>query len=209
MACGAEIEQEVLSQGFRLIAGIDEVGRGAVAGPVVAAAVIIDLLDVPDGINDSKQLTRAQREEVVREIERRALAISIARVEHDEIDRINIHEATLLAMRLAAKALQPKPDYALIDGRHEVPHLGCPQKTIIKGDSLSVSIGAASIVAKVARDRLMSDYDAQYPGYGFAEHAGYNTRFHQEAILRLGASDIHRKTFRGVNSYQQSFAFTD
>jgi ribonuclease HII len=191
-----------------VIAGSDEVGRGALAGPVVAAAVIFDLnRKVPSGINDSKQLTKLQREELADQIKKRALAFSISRIEHDEIDQINILKASLRAMELAIKALRPPPDYALIDGHQMVPNLDCPQSTIIKGDCLSVSVAAASILAKVTRDQWMREYDEQYPGYGFASHVGYNTRAHQEAIDRLGPSAIHRLTFRGVLFSQAALNF--
>jgi ribonuclease HII len=202
MGCDTKIERELLRSGVRLIAGTDEVGRGAMAGPVVAAAVILNLDDVPEGIDDSKKLTRLRRERLADEIQERALATAIARVEHDEIDRLNIHRASLLAMALAVKGLQPPADYVLIDGKFKVPQINCPQLTIIKGDCLSVSVAAASIIAKVARDRWMREYDEQYPGYGFASHVGYNTRMHQEAIARLGPSAIHRISFQGVNSFQ-------
>lgn len=202
MACDKKFEEKLHSSGLRSVAGVDEVGRGAVAGPVVAAAVILDLTDVPEGINDSKKLTRLQRERLAVEIEGRAVSFSIARIEHFEIDQINIHRASLLAMERAIKGLRPPPDYVLIDGRHKVPRLECPQLTIIKGDCLSVSVAAASIVAKVARDRWMREYDEEYPGYSFASHVGYNTRTHQQAICKLGPSAIHRLSFRGVLSYQ-------
>jgi len=187
-----------------MIAGSDEVGRGAIAGPVVAASVILNLANVPEGIDDSKKLTRLQRERLDVAIRETALAFSITRVEHSEIDRINILNASLLAMEQSVKALQPSADYVLIDGRQKVPHLECPQVTIVKGDSLSVSIAAASIIAKVARDAWMTEYDETYPGYGFSSHAGYNTRAHQEAIARLGPSVIHRMTFHGVRVFQAS-----
>ena len=202
MACDKKFEDELIASGHRVVAGVDEVGRGALAGPVVAAAVILDLADVPEGINDSKKLTRRHRERLAVEIERRAVAFSIARIEHFEIDQINIHRASLLAMGRAIKGLRPPPDYVLIDGRHKVPHLECPQLTIIKGDCISVSVAAASIVAKVARDRWMREYDEEYPGYNFGSHVGYNTRTHQQAICKLGPSAIHRLSFRGVLSYQ-------
>lgn len=202
MACDKRFEDELFSSGLRAIAGVDEVGRGALAGPVVAAAVILDLADVPEGINDSKKLSRLQRERLAAEIERRAVSFSTARIEHFEIDKINIHRASLLAMERAIKGLRPPADYVLIDGRHKVPHLACPQLTIVKGDCLSVSVAAASIIAKVARDRWMREYDEEYPGYSFASHVGYNTRTHQEAIGKLGPSAIHRLSFRGVLSYQ-------
>jgi ribonuclease HII len=208
MACNARLEKRLLRAGSTLIAGSDEVGRGALAGPVVAAAVILNLKDVPKGINDSKQLTRLQREQLAEEIQRRAVAFSISRIEHQEIDQINILRASLRAMGLAIKALRPFPDYVLIDGHQRVPDLDCPQSTIIKGDCLSVSVAAASIVAKVTRDQWMREYDEQYPGYGFALHVGYNTRMHQEAIARLGPSAIHRLTFRGVLFSQAALNFS-
>ncbi len=202
MACDTKFERRFARKGYQLIAGADEVGRGALAGPVVAAAVILDLGDVPEGIDDSKKLTRLQRERLAPEIERRAIAFKVARVEHNQIDRINILQASLLAMRQAVKALQPQPDYVLIDGRQELPDLHCPQLAIVKGDGLSASVAAASILAKVARDRLMREYDGEYPGYGFASHVGYTTREHQKAIAQLGPSAIHRKTFHGVQFLQ-------
>jgi ribonuclease HII len=208
MACTRRFEKSLIRAGYALIAGADEVGRGALAGPVVAAAVVLNLQNVPKGINDSKQLTRLQRERLSEDIQKRAISYSIARIEHHEIDRINILQASLHAMELAIKALRPPCDYVLIDGHQSVPNLDCPQSTIIKGDCLSVSVAAASIVAKVARDQWMREYDGQYPGYGFALHAGYNTRIHQEAIARLGPSAIHRLTFRGVLFSQAALNFS-
>jgi len=209
MACDAKYEKELIASDFKAVAGVDEVGRGALAGPVVAAAVILNLTNVPDGINDSKKLTRRARERLAIEIKSCALSYSVARIEHHEIDQINIHRASLFAMAMAIKALNPPADYVLIDGRHKLPDLHCPQVAIIKGDSLSVSVAAASILAKVARDQLMKDYDREYPGYGFASHVGYNTRAHQQAIERLGPSAIHRLTFHGVLSYQAPLDFID
>ena len=207
MACNARLEKKLVRDGYVVIAGSDEVGRGALAGPVVAAAVILDLKKVPKGINDSKQLSRLKRESLAEQIQERALAYSVQRIEHYEIDQINILKASLRAMELAIKALRPLPDYVLIDGHQKVPNLDCPQTTIIKGDCLSVSVAAASIVAKVTRDQWMREYDEQYPGYGFGLHVGYNTRLHQDAIQRLGPSAIHRLTFRGVLFSQPAFNF--
>lgn len=201
-ACTARLERRLLTDGFAAVAGVDEVGRGALAGPVVAAAVILNLKDVPRGVNDSKKLTARARERLAVEIERRAVAYGIGSVDHNEIDRINIHQASLLAMCMAVKALQRKPEYVLIDGRHLLPELHCPQEAIVKGDGRCASIAAASILAKVTRDRLMKMFDEEYPGYGFASHVGYNTRLHQDAIARLGASAIHRLSFHGVLSFQ-------
>jgi ribonuclease HII len=207
VACNARLERKLSRGGFKLVAGLDEVGRGALAGPVVAAAVILNLADVPAEVNDSKMLTRLKRERLSLEIEKRAVAFAVGRVEHDEIDRINILQASLQAMVKAVKALQPPAEYALIDGRNLLPGFDCPQQAIIKGDKQCVSIAAASILAKVARDRWMREFDEQYPGYGFAEHAGYNTRMHQEAIAKLGACAIHRRSFRGVLSFQPLLDF--
>jgi len=207
MSCDTSFEDLCLADGAQFVAGADEVGRGALAGPVVAAACILNLHDLPEGINDSKQLTRLQRERLAGEIERRAIAFSVARIEHHEIDQINILKASLRAMELAIKALRPIPDYVLIDGRERVPNLDCPQSAIIKGDCLSVSVAAASILAKVKRDQWMREYEEKYPGYGFGSHAGYNTRTHQEAIARLGPSEIHRLSFRGVLFSQGSLNF--
>ncbi|HXG90966.1 MAG TPA: ribonuclease HII [Blastocatellia bacterium] len=209
MPCDAKFEKELIADGYRFIAGADEVGRGAMAGPVVAAAVILNLDGVPEGIDDSKKLTRQKRERLAEEIRHLAIAFSIGRVEHSLIDQINIHRASLMAMGLAIKALNPPADYVLIDGRHRLPDLQCPQMAIVKGDSLSISVAAASILAKVERDQLMREYDERFPGYGFASHVGYNTREHQEAMLRLGPSAIHRLSFQGVLSYQAPLNFSD
>ena len=202
MKCGTKFEKQLLREGYRFIAGVDEVGRGALAGPVVAAAVILNLDNIPKGINDSKQLTRRQREHLTAEIQARALAISLAQVEPDEIDKVNILRASLNAMFSAVKLLNPPSDYVLIDGNQRISQLSCSQRSVIKGDNLSVSIAAASIIAKVARDKLMQEYDEKYPGYGFASHVGYGTRAHQEALTKLGPSPIHRLTFQGVRFHQ-------
>jgi len=204
MACDTKFEKRLIKGGFQLIAGVDEVGRGALAGPVLAAAVILDYKKIPKGINDSKKLTKLQRERLSAEIFASAKAFAIARVENTEIDRINILKASLEACFQAVKLLHPFPDHVLIDGNQKIPQLICPQISIVKGDSLSASIAAASIIAKVARDNLMKNYDEQFPGYDFARHAGYGTRAHQEAITKLGPSPIHRMTFQGVRTYQAS-----
>ncbi|MBI3651485.1 MAG: ribonuclease HII [Acidobacteria bacterium] len=202
MACDTKFEKRLIKRGFALIAGVDEVGRGALAGPVVAAAVILNHRDIPQGLNDSKQLSKLQRQRLAAEIKARALAFAIAQVENGEIDRLNILRASLQACLQAVKLLHPFPDHVLIDGNQPIPQLDCPQMSIVKGDSLSASIAAASIIAKVARDTLMKEYDEQFPGYGFARHVGYATREHQQAIRQLGASPIHRLTFHGVGSFQ-------
>jgi ribonuclease HII len=205
--CVLAFEKRLRKTGLNRIAGADEVGRGALAGPVVGAAVILNLDDVPDGIDDSKKLTRRARERLADEIKQRAVAYAIARIENSEIDRINILQASLLAMAQAAKALQPPPEYVLIDGRYLLPGVECPQRAIVKGDKRCKSIAAASILAKVARDHWMRDLDELYPGYGFASHVGYNTRVHQQALAKLGASAVHRVTFQGVLSFQPLLDF--
>ena len=209
MACDMKIETEISGTGIPVIAGVDEVGRGALAGPVVAAAVILHMGDIPAGINDSKKLSRRQRERLAAEIKARAVAFATARVDNTEIDRINILQASLQAMAAAVKLLRPQPGYVLIDGNQRIPQLLCPQRSIVKGDSLSASIAAASILAKVARDHLMKEYDRDFPGYDFASHVGYGTRRHQQAITRLGPSPIHRVTFQGVLTYQASLYYPD
>jgi len=197
ITCDATFEAEAQDCGARLIAGIDEVGRGALAGPVVAAAVILDLNCIPKGLNDSKKLTAARREKLDAEIRKAALAFAIARVEAEEIDRINILLATHKAMRQAIQSLNPTPDYLLLDAV-SLKELAIPQKAIIKGDAKSVSIAAASIIAKVARDQWMADYDQEFPGYRFVSNAGYGTAEHLQALREIGPSKIHRLTFRKV-----------
>ena len=191
-------EREAWGAGHRYVAGVDEVGRGALAGPVVAAAVILDPDRVPDGLDDSKRLTARRREALAAAILDCALCWHVARIEADEIDRINILQATLAAMRTAVDALDPAADHLLVDGNVSLPAWPRSQRTVVSGDALSASIAAASIVAKVARDRLMCELDATWPGYGFAENAGYGTEAHRGALGRLGPTPVHRLTFRGV-----------
>lgn len=180
-----------------LIAGVDEVGRGPLAGPVVAAAVILDPENPIEGLADSKKLTEKRREALVVEIKEKALAWSIARAEVEEIDRINILQASLLAMKRAVETLSHSPELALIDGNH-CPDLGCRMEAIIKGDSKEPAISAASILAKVARDTEMAEMEQVYPGYGFAKHKGYPTKQHRDAILKLGITPIHRRSYAPV-----------
>lgn len=196
-------ESQVRRQGYRIIAGLDEAGRGPLAGPVVAAAVILPHGAEISGLDDSKKLTPARREAVLEIVREKALAIGVGMADHDAIDRINILQATLAAMRSAVANLHLAPDFLLIDGISTIP-VNIPQKTIKKGDSLSASIAAASIVAKVTRDRLMEEYDLLYPGYGFASHKGYGAATHLAAIAALGPSPIHRRTFRGVREHLES-----
>ncbi len=190
-------EEEVYRLGYRQIAGVDEVGRGCLAGPVVAAAVILHKDHHILGINDSKLLTPSTREKLSEEIYKKSVSVGIGLVEAQVIDRINILEASILAMQKAILSLNPRPDYLLVDGN--LTRLGVtPQKSIIGGDRKSQSIAAASIVAKVFRDRLMREYDAKIPGYDFSSHKGYSTRGHIEALEKEGVSVIHRKTFGPV-----------
>jgi ribonuclease HII len=190
-------EKRVRGKGFRLVAGIDEAGRGPLAGPVVAAAVILQD-EMPEcGINDSKKLTACKRESVYHDIYRHAVAIGIGIIDPMEIDRINILQASLKAMAFAMLNLNPTPDYLLIDGCFLVP-ADLPQEAIVRGDGISISIAAASIVAKVTRDRLMGRYADEYPEFDFAAHKGYSTQAHREAIRRFGCCPIHRKSFSGV-----------
>lgn len=189
-----EFEQKYWAQGIKFIAGVDEAGRGPLAGPVVASAVIFDLGIVIDGVNDSKKLTEKKREELLYIIQEKALAIGIGIVSHEVIDRINILQASFLAMNKALDQLKLVPEQLLVDGnffRHEK----YPVENIVKGDSLSHSIAAASIVAKVTRDALMKELHEQYPQYGFAKHKGYGTKAHIEAIRKHGYSPIHRRSF--------------
>lgn len=181
----------------RLIAGVDEVGRGPLAGPVVAAAVILDPNHPIEGLADSKKLTEKRREKLFDEIQQKAFAWSIARAEVAEIDQINILQASLLAMSRAVAGLPVQPEHALVDG-NKLPQLNCSAEAIVKGDSKVPAISAASILAKVARDREMAEMDLRYPGYQFAKHSGYPTKLHLEALQKIGISEIHRRTFGPV-----------
>jgi ribonuclease HII len=197
-----DFEERAMRRGYQRVAGIDEAGRGALAGPVVAAAVILPPgLAIP-GVDDSKKLSPAQRGEMFEIITAYALAIGVGYGDHLLIDRDNILQATLAAMKSAVEQLSPPPDFLLIDGISSAP-LPIHQQTIKKGDSASLSIAAASIIAKVSRDRLMTEYENHFPGYGFAGHKGYGSASHMDAIARLGPCEIHRKTFRGVREHVQ------
>jgi ribonuclease HII len=190
-------ENQAAHAGYRQIAGVDEAGRGPLAGPVVASAVILPRDFPDDQVADSKKLTPAQRERLYEIIYHHALTVGIGIVDAGEIDRINILRASLLAMAMAVENLCPQPDYLLIDGTFPVC-LEIPQHPIPKGDALSISIAAASIIAKVTRDRLMNAYHLYYPQFGFFRHKGYPTKDHREAIRIHGCSPIHRRSFRGV-----------
>lgn len=189
-----DIENGYYEQGIRLICGVDEAGRGPLAGPVCAAAVILPAnLEIP-GLNDSKKLSDKRRRELFPVICREAIAWSVAFADHNEIDEINILQATYLAMERAIKGLSVEPELALIDG-NRAKDFGVSVQTVIHGDSLSASIAAASILAKVSRDDLMLEMEKAYPGYGFEIHKGYGTKAHYEAIQAKGPSPIHRMTF--------------
>lgn len=181
----------------RLIVGIDEVGRGPLAGPVVAAAVILHPARPIAGLADSKKLSEKRREALAREIRRQALCWALGRAEPAEIDRINILQASLLAMQRAVAALTTSPALALVDG-NRAPSLACPVETIVGGDASEPAISAASIIAKVARDREMVEMDARYPGYGLAQHKGYPTKQHLQGLQSLGVTPIHRRSFAPV-----------
>jgi ribonuclease HII len=187
-------ERELWAGGMTRIAGVDEVGVGPLAGPVVAAAVVFEPGSEIHGVDDSKKLSAERRMTLAVEIRRLAAAWSVVRVEAEEIDRINVLQASLTAMRRAVLLLDPRPEHVLVDGR-AIPQLTIPQETWIKGDARCFAIAAASILAKTSRDAMMVGYDDEFPGYGFASHKGYPTAAHREAIRQLGPSPIHRQSF--------------
>lgn len=196
LACGNKYERAARAQGATCIAGVDEVGRGALFGPVVAAAVILPPDTRIRGLRDSKQLIREDRERLAGVVERKALAIAVEEVDSETIDRVNIYQATRIAMTAAVKKLTVVPDHLLIDAMRL--DLDCAQTSIIYGDSLSISIAAASVVAKVYRDRRMRELHKIYPQYGLASHKGYSTPEHLAALEKFGPSPLHRNTFRPV-----------
>lgn len=189
-----EIENECRKKGYRYIAGVDEAGRGPLAGPVYAAAVILPEGTFIEGINDSKKLSEKKREELFDVICEKASAYCIAEVSHTRIDEINILNATFEAMNKAVNGLNIRPEYVLIDG-NRIKGMEIPHETVVKGDAKSISIAAASILAKVSRDRVMYEMAKQYPLYGFDKHKGYGTKAHCDAILKYGACEIHRRSF--------------
>ncbi len=190
-------EGRLADQGLSPVAGVDEVGRGCLAGPVVAAAVILPRNLEKEGITDSKALSPARRERLDGLIRQEAVAVSVAQVDAPEIDSINILQASLKAMKLAVDSLEVRPRSILVDGNQPIPH-SIPQKTVIHGDSTSCSIAAASIVAKVFRDRLMTELADEFPQYNFQKHKGYATREHRQALKLHGPCPLHRRSFRGV-----------
>ncbi len=193
-------EKKATDNGFRAVAGIDEAGRGPLAGPVVSAAVILPQAFSVADVTDSKKLSAKKRARLYEKIYAQAVSVGIGIVDAAEIDRINILQASLLAMSIATHNLDPQPDCLLIDGPFRISSR-LSQKPIVRGDTLSVSIAAASIVAKVTRDRLMEGYHEYFPQFGFYQHKGYPTRAHKAAIREFGYCPIHRKTFRGVKEF--------
>ena len=195
--CGWKLERTARKLGYLRIAGLDEVGRGPMFGPVVAAVVILPIECRLPGLTDSKKLTEKQRNEFEAEIRAHAIAWSVAAIDVETIDRINIRRASLLAMRTAVERLAIGPDYLLVDGVDTIDW-PCPQQPVAQGDAASKSIAAASVLAKVHRDRMMVELDAVYPGYGLARHKGYCSAEHLEALARLGPTPMHRKSFAPV-----------
>ncbi|MDM8525710.1 ribonuclease HII [Desulfococcaceae bacterium HSG8] len=200
MADIREFEKQFENKGFSIIAGVDEAGRGPLAGPVVSAAVILPSSFPSVGVTDSKKLTPKKRDELYKEIYIHAVAVGIGIVDPIEIDRINILRASLLSMTMSVENLTPQPEYILIDGTFPIMS-DLPQEPVPHGDRLSLSIAAASIVAKVTRDRLMARYHQDYPQFGFSGNKGYPTKAHKEAISKFGFCPIHRRTFKGVKEY--------
>ena len=202
--CGWTLEEAARERGALRIAGLDEVGRGPLFGPVVAAAVILAPGCILTGLNDSKKLSEKKRNQLDIEIRANAVSWAVAAVDAETIDRINIRQASLLAMRLAVQQLALSPDFLLIDGRDTIDW-ECPQQAVIQGDGKSFSIAAASVLAKVHRDRLLVELDLEYPGYGLAQHKGYPCPAHKEALERLGPTPLHRKSYQPVMQAQLLF----
>ncbi len=205
-SCGLELENGLWEQGLKIVAGVDEVGRGPLAGPVVAACVVFPqtvngkqfTVDSLEGVNDSKKLTSVKREEMFELITKNALDVGVGIVGEMEIDKVNILNASLTAMRIAVNKLKVLPDFILVDGNQKIPNLPLPQMTVVKGDALSLSVAAASIIAKVTRDRIMLEYHQRYPEFCFAENKGYGTKTHIQALKTFGPCKIHRQSFRMV-----------
>lgn len=195
MMTNAEFDEAIRAEGVSLLCGVDEAGRGPLAGPVFAAAVILRPDAVPEGLNDSKKLSEKKREALFEDICREALAYGIASASVEEIEEYNILQATFLAMRRAVESLSVTPELLLIDGNRTPPGLTVPSRTLVKGDALSASVGAASILAKVSRDRLLMELDREYPQYAFAKHKGYGTALHYEKLAEYGMCPAHRPSF--------------
>lgn len=190
-----ELEKNAMDRGFKYVCGVDEAGRGPLAGPVCAAAVILPYGCEIEGLNDSKKLSEKKRDMLFDIIIKKAISYSICYGTLEEIEKYNILNATFLAMNRSIESLDVKPDYCLIDGNRTPKEIKFPCETVVKGDSKSYSVAAASILAKVSRDRLMLEYDKKYPQYGFKKHKGYGTKEHYEAIKKFGVCDIHRLSF--------------
>jgi ribonuclease HII len=191
-------EKELWGKGYKLVAGVDEVGRGPLAGPVVAACVIFpEHIDIP-GIDDSKKLTPKKREELYKKIKESALDFGVGIVKEKEIDKLNILRASLKAMHKAISCLKNTPHFILIDGNQKIPDLKLPQLPVVKGDSLSLSCAAASIIAKVERDRMMRKFHRKYPQFSFDQNKGYSSKVHLEALQKFGPCKIHRRSFKRV-----------
>jgi len=203
------LEQSLFEQGHRSICGVDEAGRGPLAGPVVAAAVVLPRDCEILGINDSKALTRLRREDIFEQLAESSIPCSIGIMNNDAIDTMNILRASLMAMRKAVMDLKVSPDVVLVDGNFAIPKLSMPQYAVIKGDSRCKAIAAASILAKVTRDRIMEKYEALYPSFSFATHKGYSTADHLRELKEHGPTDIHRRSFRPIaellEQYELSF----
>ena len=200
-----DVETGLIKKGYKAIAGVDEVGRGCIAGPVTAAAVILNPQKIPSGLNDSKKVSFKNREKIFQSIQD-TCTFCVAHSSVEEIDQINILQASLLSMKRAILGLNIKPDFVLIDGNKSPKGFESKSETIIKGDSKSLSIAAASIVAKVTRDRFMSRLDNEFPGYDWSQNAGYPTKLHKSAILNIGVTPYHRRSFKPVYNilYQEN-----
>jgi ribonuclease HII len=206
---GFDKENSLFASGLTLVAGVDEAGRGPLAGPVVAAAVSLhaDFLASPEkleklkAVNDSKKLSAKKREELFEIIKAECFEVGVGICDNTTIDRINVLQATFLAMKIAVGQLKTRPDHLLIDGQFIIPNSSLNQEAVIDGDAIVFSIAAASIIAKVTRDRIMDEYDKKYPNYGFAKHAGYGTKIHMDALKQFGPCPIHRKTFKPVSNF--------
>lgn len=190
-----EFDEIVREEGYTYLCGVDEAGRGPLAGPVYAAAVILNPQEIPEGLNDSKKLTEKKREKLFLEIQEKALSYAVASASVEEIESMNILQATFLAMKRAIDSLNCAPDMVMIDGNMVPPRLSVEAQAVVKGDARSATIAAASILAKVSRDRYMMQMDEAYPAYQFAKHKGYGTKVHYEALRENGLSPIHRRSF--------------
>ncbi len=200
------LENMLAEKGYRYICGVDEVGRGPLAGPVVAAAVIMPPETKIEGINDSKKLTPLQRERIFEEIVELGLVCAVGVIDHECIDKMNILKASLMAMRKAVMDLKQSPDIILVDGNYPVPNVAQPQFAVVGGDSQCQSIAAASIVAKITRDRIMDRYQALYPSFSFSKHKGYPTPEHMEELREYGPTEIHRRSFKPVAELVNQYA---